>query len=129
MRERWSECAARVAAGKFSGRFAGIRGKGGDEDQCLDVLVAVNRIADHRTAVRVADQQDGALNALEYAGDICAVAPYAAQRIGSCDHRVTFRDQSGQYATPAGGLGERAVDKNDGRLAVFSACRIHGGCQ
>jgi len=50
--------------------------------------------------------------------DLCSVGRQAAQRVGGGDHRVAVAQQLMGHRVPAAGVGERAVDENDGRFAA-----------
>ena len=63
-------------------RLALIERVCGDEDQRLHVRVAGSCGVDHRSAVRVADEHDRALDGLEELGDVPPIACDAAQGVG-----------------------------------------------
>lgn len=123
------ESAAGESGGQLAKDFALVGHESGDIDECLDVGVPGRCLADHCTAVRMADQDDGALDTPQDAGDVCGVGGQTTQRIGGGDDTVAVGLQASDDPVPTGRVGERAVHQHDGRFAVGSASvgtRGHG---
>ena len=91
--------------------------EGGDVDQRLDVRVAGRGVGDHDAAVGVADEHDRAADRRQEAPEVGRVGGDAAQRVGGRDDLVAAVLELVDDAVPAGGVGEGAVDEDDGRLA------------
>ena len=89
---------------------------GGDVDERLDVRVAGRGVGDHDAAVGVADEHDRAADLAQDALDVGRVGGDAAQRVGRADDLVALVLEALLDAVPAGGVGEGAVDEDDGRL-------------
>jgi hypothetical protein len=62
----------------------------------------------------VPDQQHRPVDGADEVADGSGVARDAAQRIRGGDHTVAVGHERIDHAIPARGLGERAVDENDG---------------
>src|SRR5712691_9471471 len=111
-----SEHAARELRQDPAGGFAGIGGEGGDVNQGFDVGVAGGSVGDDLSAVGVPDQDDGSGDGGQDAGDVGGVGGDAAQRVRRGQHGVAALFQPCDDPAPAGGVGEGAVDQDDGGL-------------
>jgi hypothetical protein len=96
-----------------------LRGEGGDEDEPDDVRGVGGSVRDDRTSVRVADHKHRPGNLVEEAGHVGGVDGDAAQRIRGRRHLEPGGLQALDDAVPARGVGEGAVDENDGEGAVL----------
>jgi hypothetical protein len=95
--------------------LAHLRGEGGDVDQPDDVIGVGGGVGDHGAAVGVADGNDRAGDLRNRAGDIRRVVGDTAQRVGGGDDRDAGGEEALDDAVPTGGVGEGAVDEDDGR--------------
>jgi hypothetical protein len=91
-----------------------LRGERGDEDEADDVRGSGRGVRDHRAAVRVAHREDGPRDLPEERGDIGRIVRDAAQRVRRRRHLDAGRLQALDHGAPAGSVGERAVDENNG---------------
>jgi hypothetical protein len=69
---------------------------------------------DHGAAVGVPDEHDGPVDLPDDRGDVGGVAGERQVRDSGCDDRDLVGEQLGDHPGEAGGIGERAVDENDG---------------
>jgi hypothetical protein len=114
------EVLAEGGAGELAGQvgdvLALVRGEARDVDESLDIAVAARGVGDDRAAVGVPGENDRALDAVEQVRDRGGVAGEGAQRVPRGDDAVTGGVEPSDDAVPAGGLGEGAVDEDDGGL-------------
>jgi hypothetical protein len=108
--------------------LAHLRGEGGDVDQPDDVIGVGGGVGDHGAAVGVADGNDRAGDLRNRAGDIRRVVGDTAQRVGGGDDRDAGGEEALDDAVPTGGVGEGAVDEDDGRGGAGGGGGVgHGG--
>jgi hypothetical protein len=69
---------------------------------------------DHGSAVGVRDEHDRPVDRADQVADGGGVGGETPQRVGGGDDAVTRAQQRVDDTVPAGRLGERAVDENDG---------------
>ena len=81
-----------------------------------DVIQSGRSLRDHRAAVAVADEHDGAADGADDGTDRGGVAGEAAQGVGMGDDSVARGTQLSDDAGEPGGVGERAVHEHDGGL-------------
>ena len=94
--------------------LTGLRGESVGVDEPDDLAGVGGDVRDHRAAVGVGGEHDGPVDRADDVGDGRGVRGEAAQRVGGGDHRVSGVEQRIDDAVPARGLGEGAVDENDG---------------
>ena len=70
---------------------------------------------DHSTAVRVADEDDGAVELVDNRRRVGSVVREAAQRVRRRENGVTVIDEPVEHRPPAGRVSERAVNENNCR--------------
>ncbi len=117
---RADECGGKVgvreAALEFTEALALLQGVTRQVDQCLHVVLGTGDRDDGGSAVGVAHQHDGTGDLTDDRGDVRGVADQAAVGHGRGDHVQTASDQPRDHLGVAGGVGERAVHEDDGRL-------------
>src|SRR5207247_8303942 len=70
---------------------------------------------DHGAAVRMADEDDGAVDLVDDRRGVGSVVGEPAQRVRRRENGVTVTDEPVVHRPPAGRVSERAVNENDGR--------------
>lgn len=93
----------------------------GDVDEPDRIRGAGARDGDHSAAVGVADEQHRPVDLVDEAGEVVGVVGQTAERIRRCEHRHVGGLQVLDDGHPEGGVGEAAVDEDDGggvRVAV-----------
>src|SRR5690606_30189455 len=95
-------------------RLLVLGGERGDVHETDDRVVVRGGLGDHDPAVGVPDEQDGPSDRPDDVADVGGVAGDAAQRVGHGDDVEVLLLQLLDDAVPAGGLGEGAVDEDDG---------------
>jgi hypothetical protein len=96
--------------------LTGLRGKSVGVDEPDDFAGVGRDVGDHRSAVGVGGEHDGPVDRTDDVGNSRGVRGEAAQRVGRGHHRISRVEQGIDDAVPARGVGEGAVDKNDGGL-------------
>ena len=91
-----------------------LRGEGVGVDEPDDVAGVRRNVGDHRASVGVCGEHDGPVDRADDVADGGGVRGNSAQRVGRGDHRVSGVEQHIDDGVPARGLGEGAVDENDG---------------
>src|SRR5712691_5018967 len=66
----------------------------------------------------MSDQDRWTVDLTDVAGDVRRVSRQPAQRVGRRDHVMASLQQALDYSTPAGSVGERAVNQDDRRLVT-----------
>ena len=99
--------------------------------ECVDVhergdLVRDARDRDHAAGVRVADEDDGAVELVDDGFEIGHVAGEPAQGKRRREQRVLAAVEEVEHAAPARGVSERAMDENDGWLGHGNSFRADG---
>jgi hypothetical protein len=110
--QRLAEGAAGETGRELASILVLLRGVAPDVHERLDVVSG--RVGDDGAAVGVAYRNDGPLDSLEDAGDELRIARDAADRVRSGDHREALVLQAADHIVPARGLGEGAVNEDDG---------------
>jgi hypothetical protein len=114
---------SRETGRELEGALALIRGEARDVHERLDVVSG--RVGDDAAAVGVADQDDGALDRLEDAGDELRITRDAAESVRRRDHRVALVLEAADHVVPTRGLSEGAVHEDDGGLGSILRVFAH----
>ena len=112
--ERLAERPARHGAGRVGGALAGLQREGRDVDQADDLAGVRRHVGDDGPAVGVADEHDRPVDRADQLGQPGRVAGDRAQRVGVGDDVMALVDEPVGDVVPARGLGEGAVDQDDG---------------
>src|SRR3954467_2820108 len=113
-----------VRPGEREDGFAFLRGERVDVHECLHVPVPGRRVGDDRAAVRMTDEHDRSGQRAEEVPDGRGVGGQIAQRVRWYANRVAVVDEPAGDLRPAGAVGPRAVNQDDGR---FRASRVRRG--
>ena len=111
-----AEHAAREHARELEAVLTGLWGESIGVDEPDDLAGVGGDVGDHHAAVGVGGEHDGPVDRADDVRDGGGVRGEAAQRVGGGDHRMSGVEQRIDDGVPARGLGERAVDENDGGL-------------
>ena len=112
--QRVAERAAGEDRRQLEAALAGQRGERGDVDEPDDLAGVGVDVRHDGAAVRVGDEDDRALDRADHVTDGSGVGGEAAQRIGDGGHGIPRVEQRIDDLIPARGLGEGAVDEDDG---------------
>jgi hypothetical protein len=96
--------------------LTGLRGEAVDVHEPHDLAGVGVDVGDHHAAVGVGGEHDRAVDRADQIAERRGVGGEAAKRVCRRDHRVTRVEQRIDDGVPARGLGEGAVDENDGGL-------------